>query len=408
MLTVRMDELDYDGVRVVCSPEVATELAAFRLVDVEPAGGRFLLRPRGRVGAVRVGDLQVEVLPKARVGIASVFFLLGYASNPGFVSPDIEVEREGDFFNVIAEAFARQAERALAGGVYRDYVSVDESAGTVRGRIRMGDQVRHHFGSMYPVEITYDDFSPDIVENRLLLAATRRLMALPRLGPDLKARLKALEVPMDGVAEIDRGSAIPTWRPHRLNERYHRALQLADLIVRHQSFRSGAGGVTAAGFVVDMAKAFEDFVSEALREALVGLPGTLRTQRRTELDEQGRGVIPVRMYPDVVHEVAGVPVIIADAKYKAASPSGDYANADKYQMLAYCTALDVNRAWLVYAQGGSPVVRRVRNTAIDIVEWPLDLSRGPSSILQAVRDLADAMVQAAGLPAKYATAVLRG
>lgn len=396
MTRVRLDELDSEGVLIEVQASVATELATFRLVDVEPAGERYRVKARGKVGAVRVGGLQVEVAPKNKVGIASVFFLLGYAANPGFVPPEVEVDRDGDFFDVIAESFVRQAERALAGGVLHSYVTVDESARTVRGRMRMGDQVRLHYGGAYPVEVTYDDYSPDIPENVLILAAVRRLMALPRLSPGVNARLKSLEVPLDGVSELHRGMAPPAWRPHRLNERYHGALHLADLIVRHQSIRTGAGGVSAAGFVVDMAKVFEDFLSVALADALAHVPGEVVTQKRTVLDEPLRGVAPVLMYPDIVHQVAGRPVIIADAKYKAASPSGDYPNADKYQMLAYCTALDVNRAWLIYARGGEPVVRRIRNTVVDVVEWPLDLAMGPDSILLQVAALAEAMVVASG------------
>lgn len=405
MQRVRLDELDTEGVLVSCGVSVATELVAFGLVDVEPAGEHVRLRARGRVGAVRVGDLQVEVDPKGKVGIASVFFLLGYAANPGFVPPEVEVDRDGDFFDVIAESFTRQAERALAGGVLRAYVSIDESARTVRGRIRMGDQVRLHYGGAYPVEVTYDDYSPDIAENILLLAAVRQLMALPRLDTNVKARLKALEVPLDGVSELHRGMVPPRWRPHRLNERYHGALHLSDLILRHQSIRTGAGGVSAAGFVVDMAKVFEDFLGAALGDALARVPGDFVTQMRTILDEPIAGVAPVLMYPDIVHHVAGRPVIVADAKYKAASASGDYPNADKYQMLAYCAALEVDRAWLIYARGGEPVVRRIRNTAIDVVEWPLNLAVRPDAILAQVSDLADAMVAAAPIDRASGTQV---
>jgi 5-methylcytosine-specific restriction enzyme subunit McrC len=58
-------------------------------------------------------------------------------------------------------------------------------------------------------------------------------------------------------------------------------------------------------------------------------------------------------------------------------------------MLAYCTALRVPTAWLVYAGAGEVKLRRILNTDIDIVEFPLDLSRPPSEILAAVADLAE-------------------
>lgn len=73
-----------------------------------------------------------------------------------------------------------------------------------------------------------------------------------------------------------------------------------------------------------------------------------------------------------------------------ADASGRYPNADLYQMLAYCTVLEVPRAWLVYAGGGRPVERLVRNTGVQIVEYPLDLGVTPGELLGQVRRLADA------------------
>ena len=74
----------------------------------------------------------------------------------------------------------------------------------------------------------------------------------------------------------------------------------------------------------------------------------------------------------------------------AARADGSYSNADHYQMLAYCTALGLNRAWLVYAQGVSaPTVRRIVNTDISIVEYPLDLRASPPDLLGQVDHLVD-------------------
>ena len=74
--------------------------------------------------------------------------------------------------------------------------------------------------------------------------------------------------------------------------------------------------------------------------------------------------------------------MIFDAKYKVSRSDGRYPNADHYQMLAYCTALKVPRAWLVYAQGGAgPVVRRIVNTDVSVVEYPLDLRPEPEDLL---------------------------
>jgi 5-methylcytosine-specific restriction enzyme subunit McrC len=86
--------------------------------------------------------------------------------------------------------------------------------------------------------------------------------------------------------------------------------------------------------------------------------------------------------------LGGRPVVVYNAKYKAATDSGASLTADHYQMLAHCTALAVPTAWLVYAGPGEIKLRRILNTDIDIVEFPLDLSMAPADILASVKELA--------------------
>ena len=80
----------------------------------------------------------------------------------------------------------------------------------------------------------------------------------------------------------------------------------------------------------------------------------------------------------VRHRIRRLPVV----------ESGASLSGDHYRMLAYCTSLRVPTAWLVYPGAGEIKLRRILNTDIDVVEFPLDLSRPPSEILASVADLA--------------------
>ncbi len=97
----------------------------------------------------------------------------------------------------------------------------------------------------------------------------------------------------------------------------------------------------------------------------------------------------VSMDVDVVHlDQGGTPQVVFDAKYKLASSTGEYANADHYQMLAYCTALKVPVAWLIYAGGGNDIRRGIKNTGVEVVAAPLNLSSSPDDVLARVREIA--------------------
>jgi 5-methylcytosine-specific restriction enzyme subunit McrC len=141
-----------------------------------------------------------------------------------------------------------------------------------------------------------------------------------------------------------------------------------------------------AAFVVDMAKVFEDFVTTALSQALLRVPGTTRAQYPTRLDA-GDGHAALPMSVDLVHLKANRPRIVFDAKYKAAY-QGRYPNSDHYQMLAYCTALRVPIAWLVYADAGQRRDIKIVHTDITIVDFPLNLTAEPRALLARVEELA--------------------
>lgn len=389
--TIVLDELQFAGELVDISSEEGAMLSETGLVAVAPAHhDRMLVTPVGRVGAVQVGDLLVEVKPKQKVGLSRLLFLLGYAKSPGFRPDDVHGVEDADLFAALGESLARQGERALERGALCGYVHVEEALRTVRGRIRVGDQMTRRPGMLLPLEVAFDDFTADIPENRILRAAIRLMMQVPRLSEPIRWRLAHLDSKLDGVSPLRFGAPLPSWTESRINERYVPALRLSEIILRNMSAEAGAGRYSVASFVVSMATVFEDFLTTALREALDRFPGETAGQYEAFMDElePQRPRDRVQMYVDIVHSVAGQPALVFDAKYKAASPSGAYPNADHYQMLAYCTALEVSRAWLVYAGPGDPRERRMRNTDISIMEFPIDIAQSPEKLLKRVGDLA--------------------
>jgi 5-methylcytosine-specific restriction enzyme subunit McrC len=385
-----LDELDRSGLLLELSPSDAEALTVGGLLDVRREGFDWRVLPRGRVGSVRHGSVQVDVLPKDRIGLSRVLFLIGYAADPGFTQGDTWYGDQDDLWPAMAESLARFARRALGAGVLQGYLTREEALRTVRGRIRIGDMIARRPGQLIPIEVTFDDYTTDIPENQILRTALRRMVAVPRVPDDTRAELSHLEARLTEVSLLAPRERRPPWRPGRLNARYVPALRLAELVLDHVTVEPGAVGNLAAAFVVDMAKVFEDFVGVALTEGLLSRPGVTRLQYGERLDVPDPDV-PGRIWMkvDVVQLLRGRPFMLFDAKYKAAGPSDAYPNADHYQMLAYATALQLDRAWLVYAGPGQPRVRQVVYTDKEIAEFPLDLSQAPRELLARVADLVD-------------------
>ena len=383
-----LDELSGGLVERLDAPS-ASALNSSGLAKASPMGmGLYRIEPVGKVGSVRTATVQLDVRPKDRLGLSRLLFLLSYAGEQGFRPELVAASEDRDLWSALAESLAQLAERALGRGVLQGYLTVDESLRTVKGRIRISDQISRRPGMLVPLEVSYDEFTEDIVENRILRAALERMGQVPGVRPEVLGRLRQLRGKLDGVTRLPAGAPVPPWKPTRMNLRYQAVLRLADLILRNASAEAGEGRQQTASFVVDMAQVFEDFVGTALRSAMAAYPGELRLRYNALLSEAVRDSDRLSVRPDAVHLLGGRPVVAYNAKYRAASDAGASLTADHYQMLAHCTALAVPTAWLVYAGQGEVKLRRILNTDIDIVEFPLDLSQPPSAILASVQELA--------------------
>lgn len=356
------------------------ELAA---VSRTPGGRDWDVAAGSKVGVVRVGDLQVTVRPK--IPIARLLFVVGYARLRGlWREMPVELERDSDLPDALAHAFGYWARRALEQGLLQGYVTVEESLPVVRGRIRVGDQLARRPGRNLPLEVTYDDFTVDIAENRLLLAATLRLLAMPQVSAFHRRSLQRIRVLLGEITPLRSGLTLPRWTRSRLNTRYQPALHLADLILAGDSFEQRVGDLRVSGFVFDMWRIYEDFVSVALEEAMAAYGGRSALQHRMNLDVAG----DVPMRPDFLWTGGDGRQIVVDAKYKAEKPEG-FPNADLYQLLAYCTVLGIPDGHLVYAAGNeTPRVHAVAGSAVTIHCHTLDLAMPPADLLKQVNDLA--------------------
>lgn len=342
-----------------------------------------------KVGAVEIGDLSVLIEPK--MGIPQLLSLACYATGV-FRSQEeqlFDFEESEALPDTLAIALASAARRAFVQGLLHGYREEEEALQTIRGRIRLEEQMRRRFGVGLPVEVRYDEFTDDILANRLVKAAVGQLSAM-RLR-SLKARrgLGWIATMLEQVSPVEFGPKyVPEIRFDRLNEHYRGVVGLARLVLRHSAFESGRGAVRASGFMMNMNDLFQEFVTVALREALGVSEQSLRSDkglRGIRLDEEKK----VRLEPDLSWWDGVTCTFVGDAKYKNLTGS-KVPNPDLYQLLAYATALDLPGGLLVYAQGEADAASyRVRSSGKRLDVVALDLSGTLADVLARVDHVAE-------------------
>ena len=370
---------------VVLSLDEISEIERSGLAEVihGTGEGHFRVKTSSRIGLVVGEGWELRVMP--HLAIPRVMFLLGYAKDEaGWKDRIASFEEHDDLFTAIATAFSWHATWALDRGVLRGYVHRDERRVDLRGRIRFGDHIARSGGLPLPVEISYDDFTEDVLENRMLRSAASLLVRLPRVPQTPRRRLLRLRAILSDVEELPFGTA-PKMPPiTRLNSRYEAGLVLAELVLSAASTGASRDVTKATTFVFDMNKVFEDFVTVALGEAIRKFGGELRDQVTAKrLSEH------IRLKPDLAWWRDGRWEAVLDVKYKPLY-SESFPNADAYQMLAYTLAFGLDHGWLVYAREPErqSVEHVIASAGKTLIVTALDVSRDPDDLLAEVDVLA--------------------
>lgn len=346
-MIIELDEWSTKSAVELTAQQVSA-LARHDAFDLRPDpdhAGQWRVGARHKVGAVALEGLELRVRPK--VPVAAVLGLLSEAiGRIDFDDDLVEFAAAPDLLPVVAGAFCRHAEAAIRLGLLQGYETVDDALLGVRGRMNLSAQVQRRSGLLLPVEVTYDEYSPDIIENQLLAGATQLLLALPSVVDHHHRRLLRLRRRLENVTPHPPSHRPPAVPISRLNNRYANAIALSRLILSTAALEEGDDRqLPGTGLLVDMNKLFEDVVGEGLRQALEPVAGSVELQETVDLDTAGHTTIR----PDVVWRVEGRAVAVVDAKYKLPDARPNLSG-DVYQVLVYAARYGLDNVHLVYAE----------------------------------------------------------
>ena len=370
--------------------ETIAALAGDRLrVGLGTRPGTWRLTATQHVGTVVTPELQVLIRPK--VPFENLFVLLGAGLDTIVWGEDrFAYEHRPDLLAVVAVFYARAVDAAIGAGLVRSYRAQEERLVSVRGRIDLAAVIRRP-GPVLPVPCRFDEYTADIVENRVLKAGLRRLLRVPGVPAGVRRQLTMLRAAFEDVADVVATPAMAdSIRYSRLNAHYRPAVRLARLVLDDATLSDGAGRAEASAFLVDMNGLFERFLTERLAGALAGRVEVVGQYTKAYLDIERRS--PIR--PDLVFVRDATVVGVADVKYKLAD-DGVARRADQYQLLAYTTALDLPEGTLIYAQTTGAAPERsvtVRHAGKILRAYPVDLTGPPAAIDTAVAALSEILV----------------
>lgn len=306
--------------------------------------GHYALKAGHHVGVLIMGSVRIVVEPKTPV--ENLFEMLTYAYDlPQFRREEAPLTESAELFHFIIRIFAGQVGQLLRQGIYRRYVDLEENQSFLRGRLLLDQQVQRNAVRADRFYQQLNEYTADVLENRILKYTLWQLSRLATLDSRLRRRLRRA---LNGFADVSlvrvSGTDCLDVLYTRLNNRYQTPINLAHLLLEHLSLEAKVGGVSAASFVFNMNEVFERFVAYYLREHVPALDDRLQVEIQPniwlDVERQEKAI------PDIVLRKDGARCVILDTKYKVfkGSPSG----ADLHQMMAYCHSLQLGEAILIY------------------------------------------------------------
>jgi 5-methylcytosine-specific restriction enzyme subunit McrC len=205
------------------------------------------------------------------IPIENIYYLFCYAWNRFEEAQRIPVASvdSPDLPNLLGKILLNGTRAQIRRGLDRGYQPHEEDIATVRGRIELGATLRMQSRNMRRLHCEFDEFSHNLLHNRILKASLKRLARAPSIDRTLAHDLQMLARRMSDVSDIwlER-SAFARVQLHRNNASYDLLLKVAEL-----AFDCLLPAQDGEGFVFHdvmrdekkMARVFEDFVRNFYR-----------------------------------------------------------------------------------------------------------------------------------------------
>lgn len=287
------------------------------------------------------------------IPIRNVYFLLCYALGEWDAGEVVDLEALGEMDRVqdlLGHVLARGVFSLARRGVDRGYQERAVELAGVRGKLDLGATLKGGLLSQGRTVCTVEEFTPDVIHNRILLATLHLLLRIPGLDPRVRADVGLAMDCLPGVSRVPLSSRLF----HRVqldrNQRQYRFLLSVCRLVLESILPSQSAGETS---FLDfrrnrkrMWRLFELFVANFLAREQT----TFRVSGQVRVDWFGAkahspgalGLVP-RLLPDVLAESQERRIVV-DTKFyrdplRARSGRPRLQASHLYQMVAYLSNL---------------------------------------------------------------------
>lgn len=287
--------------------------------------------------------------------------------------------------DIFISMFEKEAAELVKRGLKCAYMPQEGNLAYLKGRLLVAQNMRANRFHPERFMVGYDEFVPDMPQNRLLKATLLKLMRVAKSAEVVRAIRRLLPAFEQVQASVHYDKDFQQVISSRATREYDNLMHWARVFLGNKSFTPFSGESSALSLLFPMEKLFESYVAQQLRKAAQpqGLRVTAQDKGKTLLNE-------FNLRPDIVVRRPGEakPVCILDTKWKRLHQErrhGGVSQADIYQMFAYSRKYNVEDVVLLYpASPGNEKGRGLTETEIPPMETHLRVQPIRLSLMEEV------------------------
>ncbi|MBN1874454.1 MAG: restriction endonuclease [Anaerolineae bacterium] len=303
------------------------------------------LMPQGWVGYIPLAaDRVLALAPKVALG--NLFGMLEYAyrlSSLKFLPDLVQTQSLAEFYESLADILAKRVLDRARKGFYRAYLERAAPLPYLTGRLDTQQMLQRPWDNQLHCE--YQEHTADIEENQLLAWTLRRILhsgLCTRTLPTLRRAYHTLAgfatlTPFTPQACVGR-------LYNRLNDDYQPLHALCRFFLEHSGPGHQIGDHTFLPFLVNMARLYELFIAEWLKQHL---PAQFRVQAQEHVAIGAGQDLHFNIDLTLSDTETGKTLCVMDTKYKTPDKP---ATSDIFQIVAYAEVKRCHEALLIYPQ----------------------------------------------------------
>ena len=282
-----------------------------------------------------------------KIPIENIYYLLCYAWNKLDEKDRVQVSAEDitQLVDLFAKVLINGTRILLKRGLEKNYISETVELAGIKGKLELSSTLKAGLQHKQRTLCTIDEFSADIITNRILVSTLYRLLRIKEIDRELRQQIKSVIRMLPVVTPIElRKRDFQSIRYHRNNRFYAFLMHICEMIYDNTLPGKNAGEINFIDFTRDehkMNQLFEAFIRNYYRKKHPKWKVS-RTQIKWQFSpvdsEKSLQYLPI-METDITID-QGETKIIMDAKYYQRTLTTHYDkerihSGNLYQLFSY-------------------------------------------------------------------------